>query len=188
MAEDEHPVQENVAAHQHDGVPGEAPGIPCSHVESTEQCRHKGEEQSRNAPVHIDNGGIVNILRLQDPVEKRRGQEVRQDHGHGGQGRKEPYALPENTPDGVEARPALASFPVAPANDDLDSDGETKSQHIQDSEVYAGNGRCSQLNLAHTAQEGRVGHAQQFLHHQRDQNGERYPPNGFVGIASRKLV
>ena len=87
--------------------------------------------------------------------------------------------------DGAEASSALASLPVASADDDLDPDGEAKPKHVQNGEIHACDGRGSQFNLSYAAKEGRIGHPQQLFHHQGYQNRESYPPNGFEGITLR---
>jgi len=124
VAEDEQPVQQDIAGHQHNGIPCKTGCFSRSHIESPKQCSHKGKEQSGKSPINIDFGGFKNVIRFQERTKKRRRQEVRQDDGHERQGCQEPDALPENTPDGIKAFPVLISLSVAPTDDDLDTDGE----------------------------------------------------------------
>ena len=59
-------------------------------------------------------------------------------------------------------------FAVAPGNEYLGPDTETEGNHEDDHVEDTGDGRCSQLDFAHTSEEGGVRHTYQLLHKEAD--------------------
>ena len=82
----------------------------------------------------------------------------------------------------------LADFAVVllaiPAGDEyLRADAEAEGYHEDDHVEHAGDGRRTQLDLAHAAQEGGIGHAYHLLHNEADEDGVGDVPDLAVGVS-----
>ena len=74
----------------------------------------------------------------------------------------------------------VTPFAVATPHEYLCSNAEAQSYHEDGYIENASQRRSSQLDFAHTAQKGRIGHTDQLLHERAEQDGVSYGP--YLGI------
>ena len=183
VAEYQQVVEHDVAQHHDDGVQRQRLGLRGAQEEGAEHDGGKGEEGAEDAPVQVVARCLVDVGRGDDAAQDDGGEYVGERKHYHGHAQLEVDALVEQP-----ANLGILLLAVAAGDEYLCPDAESERHHEDDHVEDAGNGRCAQLHLAHTAQKGSVGHSYHLLHDEADEDGVGDAPDVTVGIGCLHIV
>ena len=167
--EDEDVIQHHIGPDHHQRVGGQYLRMRGPDVEGAEHGGNEREEETIHAPVDVSDCRTENRIRFNQPAQQQRRIEVRRRKKHPGEQDEEERPLDKHL-----AYLRVIALAVPTCYQDLRSDAEPESQHIQYQVVDARQCRGAKLDLAHPAQVGRIRESNQMLHQEADHHGKCY--------------